>query len=207
MNNVSNTRYIIGDRGPQGIPYNLNPGPRGNRGPIGYQGHQGFQGYQGLQGQTGMILLSKQTLVGSTGTVIFSSISQDYTHLRIIVHAQLGTPGSVGLLLSINAPSIITTNTLIITSTSTTLSMISVLLDPNVRAGPVGTIACCTDIFIPCYKQTNYNKTCMSTTTVNNITRFAAASFETTSAITQINLSVSTNSLGVGSTFSLYGLF
>lgn len=112
------TQGVIGPTGPTGATGPTGPtglqggqgiagttGPTGATGPTGLTGATGATGPTGATGVGGLSLISSQTLGADTATITFATISQAYTHLKLVLFGQGGNSSPSVVAMQINGDS------------------------------------------------------------------------------------------------------
>lgn len=155
--------------------------------------------------------IATQTLSTSAASVTFSSISQSYTDLIIVVSGNNASGGATGSSITVGNNSLDTGSNYSMTELygdgtsaasyrDTNKTYLNILLSGS--ASITSTIIQCMD-----YSNTTTRKTFLSRSNLpSDAIRFAVGLWRSTSAINIINIAPYTGSWASGSTFTLYGI-
>lgn len=142
-------------------------------------------------------LIASSTLGSDQGSVVFSSIPGTFSNLKLVLTCrQTKAATTAGLNLRVNNDSggNYTNGTTYIAAGNVPAA--------SATAGRAGSAV----IWFPGYQQTTFHKTLIWQVAYDNTVANGAYGWNSTSAITRIDVIADTNNFKTGSTFSLYGL-
>jgi hypothetical protein len=160
--------------------------------------------------------IATQTLGSAAASVTFSSIPSTYTDLVLVTTAKSSTTGSVRLDLTFNSDTASNYSTTRLYGNGTTATSdrfanataVDIGFLPGSNGTGFGFVLC----NIQNYSNSTTNKTCLyrwnsqTATSGNQYTTAGVGLWRNTSAITTINLVFAGTNIGIGSTFTLYGI-
>ena len=163
-----------------------------------------------------MKLIQTQTLATTASSINFTSIPQIYTDLFIIGAVRKDSISSVDNILRFNSDSATNYRIIRFRGTGTSVTYANNQSRDSITGGSPGASDFTSNTFsnfkfyIPNYTSTDPKSVLLDSVTENNSSlsyqEFVAASYVGNSAITSVNLIVSSGGFVAGSTISLYGI-
>lgn len=145
--------------------------------------------------------LANITLLSTTSSITFSSISQDYGDLVLVVY-QTVVASTNEMQIYINSDTANNYSRVYFEGNGTAASTSS----SSIVVGPYGTSVATTICNFIDYKATNKHKTVIARADNSGSAKVTAARWASNSAITSITCSMPVNSWSAGTSFALYGI-
>lgn len=163
---------------------------------------------------SGMALISNQVLASPAATVTFSSIPQTFTNLKLVIQASASTTaGFNALLLQFNGDTAAHYQWQELfgaagsPGASTSGGLVTSVQLGNLSDTTSSIIGGATEITVPNYAGTVFNKSLLSFTQGDQTAVMSVGGWSSTAALTQIQFLLgSAGNFVTGSTFSLYGM-